>query len=68
MHEREEAAAAGRIIYDGKPCRRGHGTARYVLSNVCVTCDREKAKAQYKARKAFTARLKAIRQKAKEAE
>jgi hypothetical protein len=62
MRERETAAKAGQITYEGKPCVNGHGTERYVLSNGCVVCDRNNAKRKYQARKAFTQKLKAMRE------
>lgn len=62
MREREIAAKAGKVSYNGKPCVNGHGTERYVLSNGCVICDRNSAKRKYEKRKAFIAELKAMRQ------
>lgn len=62
MRDRTEAAKAGRITYEGKPCIHGHGMERYVLSNGCVICDRNNAKRKYEQRKAVTAELKAMRQ------
>jgi len=62
MREREAAAQAGRVTYEGKPCVNGHGTERYVLSNVCVVCDRNNAKRKYEKRKAFIKKLKAMRE------
>jgi hypothetical protein len=35
---REEAASAGLVKYQGKPCKRGCGTERYVSNGGCVEC------------------------------
>lgn len=39
-HKREAAIAAGQTVFEGKPCTRGHGSARYVYSSKCVVCMR----------------------------
>lgn len=36
---RSEAIAAGRTIYDGRPCARCRGTKRYVANWACVPCN-----------------------------
>lgn len=35
---RKEAIEAGHKHYDGRPCKYGHGTLKYVSSQGCVTC------------------------------
>lgn len=44
MTERERAAWAGEVHYDGKPCRYGHGTQRYVSTARCVVCQRARTR------------------------
>lgn len=34
------AAEAGEVRYQGQPCKHGHGTERYTVSNACVVCNR----------------------------
>lgn len=35
--------------FEGKPCRHGHGTTRYVLDRKCVVCRRKQGRAAYAA-------------------
>lgn len=35
--------------YNGKPCKFGHKSPRYVIGGACVWCKRARAKAQRKA-------------------
>lgn len=63
METREQAAAAGKVHYLGTPCRHGHGGERYVLSNACVSCDKQNAARQAAKRKA---RMKELRAAARE--
>lgn len=43
--ERMKAAAAGEPHYHGPPCKHGHGTERYTITNACVVCNRSRVKA-----------------------
>lgn len=45
--ERLEAAKRGETFYEGKECKRGHGTTRYVISSMCRECQREKSARRY---------------------
>ena len=45
--ERIEAARNHETFYEGKECKRGHGTTRYVISGVCRECQREKSARRY---------------------
>lgn len=46
--ERMKAAAAGEPHYHGVPCKHGHGTERYTITNACVACNRLRVKAYQK--------------------
>lgn len=48
-HPRVLAKAAGELTYQGKPCKRGHGTERYVSSSECRECARLSSVASHKA-------------------
>lgn len=36
--KRLEAAKRGETIYEGKPCKHGHGVKRYTSNGVCIEC------------------------------
>lgn len=48
---RIDANAAGASTYEGKACKHGHGTTRYVASGGCVTCAREAGAKYYNDRR-----------------
>jgi hypothetical protein len=35
---KREALESSAIVYQGKPCKRGHSGARYVSTGACVAC------------------------------
>jgi hypothetical protein len=43
---RLKAAAAGKHIYKGEPCKKEHGKDRYTINGRCVTCTKDASKAQ----------------------
>ena len=47
---REEAIAEGLSQYRGTPCHRGHDGMRYVASNSCITCTRQRDRDKRKQR------------------
>ena len=57
--ERIAAAKNGQTTYIGRPCPKGHGSERYVISNMCKGCQAEKSRRRYHRIKA---QLAAIRQ------
>lgn len=57
--QRIEGAMAGEKFYDGAPCRHGHGTQRYVVSGMCVTCARNRTREQHRKARAY---IKALRE------
>ena len=48
------AANRGEKVYDGRPCKHGHGTRRYTSNGVCTECiARSAAKRQAQVRDAL---------------
>ena len=62
-NERMKAAEAGLVRFEGSPCRKGHGTARYTLTGVCVVCARENSVRQ---QRKMRERIRLARSQAKE--
>jgi hypothetical protein len=60
--ERMKAAEAGLVRFEGNPCRKGHGTARYTLTGVCVVCARENSVRQQRKMRERVRQLKASAQ------
>lgn len=60
MHPaRLKAAAKRKHIYEGEPCKKGHGTQRYTINARCVQCTREATKRQHaKVRAMLAAQVK----------
>lgn len=48
LAERWKAVEAGEVRYQGQPCKHGHGTERYTLTNACVVCNRARVSAYQK--------------------
>ena len=60
--ERMKAAEAGLVRYEGNPCRKGHGTARYTLTGACVVCARENSVRQQRKTRERVRQLRAAKE------
>ena len=54
------AKAAGRTMYEGRPCSEGHGVLRFTADSRCVECKKLAMRAHRRAHPAAARRLKVI--------